>query len=748
MITLEAISSSMCWVAWQTQLRDDAGPDDKPSKVPYGPHGKARADDPSTWTTRAGAAAIAARLPKPFGAGGIGLELTDNKAGTSLGGVDLDTCMSDDGTIAAWAMEVIERLGSYTEVSPSGTGMKVYFTYQTADLGELRSMGLVEQWGRSFKKGTGKHPPAIEVHLGNRYFAVTDQRFDGTPIDLRQISLDTLVWLLRDAGPTFAGKTDRPDGKDGSRSAIAFRKGGALRRAGKTFTEMVDALRADPETADWVREKGEADNQRELHRIWDKAGAAPAHAEQVFDPWNALQHPDFPIDALPSVLHAFVEDRACTIGADPCAIAWAAISACSVAIHGGIRLRMKQHDSWSVPPAIWVALVGLPSTKKTPIIDAGWEPLHHAQAADLRHWKQELRAWMTLPKSERGEKPIPRRRLITHNATPEAIQDLLESQDRGIGVLHDELAGFICGLENYNGGKGGGANRAFYLEAHNGGPRVVDRVGRGTVSMENMLVTVCGGIQPDRLRQLGNLTDDGLWQRFIPIITAPASMGQDDRARPAVHNYGRMIEQLLEIDGRTRVQLSAAAHDIRRDVEQRVFNLEQSAPLGSAFTSFCGKLTGMWGRLALVLSQLDPDQAAPFVAGEQAADRARSLIFGSALPNAARIYTAMGGAGGDMEATRSIAGFVLVKEKTRLLASDLTRNVHACRGMRLDDIHKTVSPLVAGGWLVPEQEFNTTAWTVNPIVHTQFAERAKQEAARREAVRNLIVGHEDQDPKE
>ena len=57
-----------------------------------------------------------------------------------------------------------------------------------------------------------------------------------------------------------------------SRSAIAFHKGAALRRAGKSsFEEMVEALRRDPETTAWVREKGEAAGGRELKRIWEKA---------------------------------------------------------------------------------------------------------------------------------------------------------------------------------------------------------------------------------------------------------------------------------------------------------------------------------------------------------------------------------------------------------------------------------------------------------------------------------------------
>ncbi len=295
MITLALLAASPIWVAWQSEERNG----DR-TKVPYSPfgNGKAKADDARTWGTRAQAEARAERLPKPCQEGGIGLEFTVNASGQALGGVDLDTCRSKDGAIAPWAMQVIERLGTYSEVSPSGTGVKAFFTFDAAALDKLREMSLIEPgdgegrkpgFGRKFANGDGKHAPAIEVHLGNRYFAVTDQHYEGTPIELRHVALEDLIWLLRDAGPAFAAATKRskkPGGRDNTRSAVAFRKGIAHRRAGKSFEQMCKALRADPETADWYREKGEAAGSRELKRIWDRAGATTEEIDRLVAEFN------------------------------------------------------------------------------------------------------------------------------------------------------------------------------------------------------------------------------------------------------------------------------------------------------------------------------------------------------------------------------------------------------------------------------------------------------------------------------
>jgi hypothetical protein len=70
----------------------------------------------------------------------------------------------------------------------------------------------------------------------------------------------------RKEGPKKRSTRSRRD-----RSATALRKGAALYRAGRTFEEMCAALAADADTADWTSDKGEANDRRELRRIWEKA---------------------------------------------------------------------------------------------------------------------------------------------------------------------------------------------------------------------------------------------------------------------------------------------------------------------------------------------------------------------------------------------------------------------------------------------------------------------------------------------
>jgi putative DNA primase/helicase len=267
----DALARELRWVAWRNELRGD-----KLTKVPYSPNGqKAKADDPSTWGTRTEAQVRAKGIVNGHG-GGIGIQLGDLGEDTFLGGIDLDSCLADDGTLARWAAAIVNVAPTYTERSPSGRGLKLFFYVASEDVRSFLDRVGADQWGirRGIPGEDGRdHGPAIEVYLAGRYFTVTDDKWLGAPAELATLDstcLDRLAALIPRAktqGASIRG------GFDNSRSAIAFRVGLAMRGAGKTYDEMCAELRSDPRTAEWCHEKGDADDGRELRRIWEKAGA-------------------------------------------------------------------------------------------------------------------------------------------------------------------------------------------------------------------------------------------------------------------------------------------------------------------------------------------------------------------------------------------------------------------------------------------------------------------------------------------
>jgi hypothetical protein len=117
-----------------------------------------------------------------------------------IAGFDLDGCRDrNTGDIAAWAREIIERFKTYTEVSPSGTGVKLMFRMRGDHVEQAQA--LIKGNSRTvFSAGTHFE---IDISFTDRYFAVTGQRLTDTPELLRLVSLDDVQWVIEDAGPRF-----------------------------------------------------------------------------------------------------------------------------------------------------------------------------------------------------------------------------------------------------------------------------------------------------------------------------------------------------------------------------------------------------------------------------------------------------------------------------------------------------------------------------------------------------------------
>ena len=123
---------------------------------------------------------------------------------------------------------------------------------------------------------------------------------------------------------------------------------------------------------------------------------------------------------------------------------------------------------------------------------------------------------------------------------------------------------------------------------------------------------------------------------------------------------------------------------------------------------------------------------------------ARVLVMQSALVNAGRVAMAQGG-DANSENAQAIAGYILAKKKTRVLASELSRDVWVCRKQSVQAVQQMLSPLVAGGWLAPiAVGSGNTGWHVIEGVHETFANQARREVDRRTAARDAIFAGEEE----
>lgn len=141
------------WLLWNFAWRGG-----KWSKPPVG-----TSTDSTTWSTFE----VIWERYKAGRADGIGFALGDGWAG-----VDLDDCRNDDGELTLVAQDIVETLDTYTEVSPTGTGVKLLCRANPP-------------------KGCKSEDGKVEIYGVGRYFTVTGQRLSGE-IAERQVELETV----------------------------------------------------------------------------------------------------------------------------------------------------------------------------------------------------------------------------------------------------------------------------------------------------------------------------------------------------------------------------------------------------------------------------------------------------------------------------------------------------------------------------------------------------------------------------
>lgn len=230
------------WLVWRYEHR---GVDQqKPTKVPYAAQGGhfGSSTDPSTWSEFQDAVAALKR-----GYDGIGYAL---KQGTDVVSFDLDDCIGDDGEPDGWARKVIERIDSYTEISPSGRGVRIFLHGALPGSGHSRKLHQVDPQRYPRPKA------AIEVYDRGRFLTVTGRWLNWTPRALKRRQ-DALLAIHAEHWPSPSDPpvpTRRPtavatDLDDARLLEVAFAaSNGAEIRAlweGDTSTRRGDASAAD-----------------------------------------------------------------------------------------------------------------------------------------------------------------------------------------------------------------------------------------------------------------------------------------------------------------------------------------------------------------------------------------------------------------------------------------------------------------------------------------------------------------------
>ncbi len=303
-------------------------------------------------------------------------------------------------------------------------------------------------------------------------------------------------------------------------------------------------------------------------------------------PIQAELHPVPTFDAktlLPDALREWVMDEADRMPCPPDFIAAAVLVEFGATIGARCAIKPKSRDDWLIVPNLWGGNVGLPSAKKSPAIGAALKPLDRLIALAMEAYQADMETFesakvvfeakkeaiegriktaakdakkgnvesvakeLQAHRQEAPQSPI-LRRYKTNDTTIEKLGELLRENPTGLLVLRDELVGLVASWER----EGREGERAFFLEAWNGNASFdTDRIGRGSIFIPNLCVSIFGGIQPDKLiayleQAAHALANDGMLQRF-QLLVYPDHRAWEWRDRFPVKDARLRVYQVFEV---------------------------------------------------------------------------------------------------------------------------------------------------------------------------------------------------------
>jgi primase-polymerase (primpol)-like protein len=181
------LKTERIWTLWVYEERADKDGNLKPTKVPVQPvsageyyrlkYGRdwrcSRSNDPKTWWDYETVRQYYDVFPDRFE--GVGIFLTDGV----LGG-DLDKCRDPEtGAVDERARDVVDLLATYTEVSPSGTGVRLLMRATFEDL--AAHLGVEKPRDLRYRQGR------VEFYdkSSPRFVTLTGHRLQGCPTSLQ-----------------------------------------------------------------------------------------------------------------------------------------------------------------------------------------------------------------------------------------------------------------------------------------------------------------------------------------------------------------------------------------------------------------------------------------------------------------------------------------------------------------------------------------------------------------------------------
>ncbi|MDX1962856.1 MAG: YfjI family protein [Pirellulales bacterium] len=285
--------------------------------------------------------------------------------------------------------------------------------------------------------------------------------------------------------------------------------------SGKSWTDLRDILEPNWREAKAQRQAEYEQKQRDKKTAgtWREMLNGKPTTAPIVKPANDWV--PFPVGALPQVMRNYVRELAASVQCDESFVALPLLALAGSAIGATRRLRLT--PSWTVPPILWVAVLGESGRKKSPALIAIKNLIQKRQDVEFREherleaeyqeqqtlYERELATWKKNTKQD-GEPPPQKpqpptaRRYLVEDCTLETLAKILKENPKGVLRYSEELGSWLS-FGEYKKDSRGDLNR--WLSLWNGDSVTIDRASHAqrTTHIPRTAISIFGGTQPETL---------------------------------------------------------------------------------------------------------------------------------------------------------------------------------------------------------------------------------------------------------
>jgi hypothetical protein len=324
----------------------------------------------------------------------------------------------------------------------------------------------------------------------------------------------------------------------------------------------------------------------------------PAIAPGLLEEEGRPRLPAFPLQVFPGLWREWVKDAAQWAGSSEDYVAQALLASVAGLCGQGVSARIT--EAWSEPVILWQALVGGPSSGKTPALDWLRRPLGTVERMLARDIAapaagESPRAWLEqCPK------------VVVSDASLPALEKAVAKRRQGVLLWRDEPTAWLAGLGRKS--RRDESRRGAFLDTWGaiGMPWCRDRSVAGPAV--SPAVSIVGSLDPERLEAALEGTGDGLAARFLYVWPGPAPYRSLRALKPTREDEAvNALHRIAKAAGLPEQPLVLSFEDKAVEVFDRCLERLHGETLRAQglMAGWLGKGRGTVARLAAVLALLD-----------------------------------------------------------------------------------------------------------------------------------------------